>query len=430
LDVLDSAFCIPDSAFIETARLLFVLVLIVLFIAYGVLEYYFHRRRLLRIPIRVQVNGTRGKSSVTRLIAAGLRAGGLKVIAKTTGTTPRFITSDHEEVPVKRTGKANIIENVRLLIQASRYEPQAIVFECMALVPQYQWTDAHRVIQPTHGVITNARADHLDVMGPTVRDVALALSNTVPDRAQFFTAEHEFYPIFAHQAGKNHTQVHQARADAISDEDMKGFTYVEHKENVALALLVCQSILESLPANRQPPLARSSERWAVSGQRSAVLAGMYRTLPDPGVLRVYTIRDGAKTFELINTLAANDPDSIDMLWRMMSDRKPERIVMVNCRADRTERSRQLAEVCARYFKADYYVATGGLTGIFVRSAISLGLPKERVISMGDDWPPEKVYAGIRDLVRNDAMVFATGNIVGYGDSLIQYFASRGGEIAY
>ena len=87
-------------------------------------------------------------------------------------------------------------------------------------------------------------------------------------------------------------------------------------------------------------------------------------------------------------------------------------------------------MCARNFKADYYVATGGLTGTFVRSAVGFGLPKEKVISMGDDWPPEKVYAGIRDLVQNDATIFATGNIVGYGDLLIQYFASLGGEIAY
>ena len=40
------------------------------------------------------MNGTRGKSSVTRLVAAGLREGGLKTFAKTTGTAPRVIDSD------------------------------------------------------------------------------------------------------------------------------------------------------------------------------------------------------------------------------------------------------------------------------------------------------------------------------------------------
>ena len=40
----------------------------------GVLEDRRHRRHLARIPVRIHVNGTRGKSSVCRLIGAGLRA--------------------------------------------------------------------------------------------------------------------------------------------------------------------------------------------------------------------------------------------------------------------------------------------------------------------------------------------------------------------
>ena len=47
-----------------------------------------------RIPIRIHINGTRGKSSVTRLVAAGLRKGGIRTIAKTTGTYPRIILED------------------------------------------------------------------------------------------------------------------------------------------------------------------------------------------------------------------------------------------------------------------------------------------------------------------------------------------------
>ena len=47
--------------------------------ALGVAEGIRHRRQLARIPKRIHVNGTRGKSSVTRLIAAGLRAAGLRL---------------------------------------------------------------------------------------------------------------------------------------------------------------------------------------------------------------------------------------------------------------------------------------------------------------------------------------------------------------
>jgi len=55
------------------------LALILLVLLIGVTAIFFiemqrHRSMLRRIPMRIHVNGTRGKSSVTRLIAAGLRA--------------------------------------------------------------------------------------------------------------------------------------------------------------------------------------------------------------------------------------------------------------------------------------------------------------------------------------------------------------------
>jgi UDP-N-acetylmuramoylalanine-D-glutamate ligase len=56
-----------------------------LILAWLVSERARHERRLARIPIRVHVNGTRGKSGVTRLIAAALRRSGIPTVAKTTG---------------------------------------------------------------------------------------------------------------------------------------------------------------------------------------------------------------------------------------------------------------------------------------------------------------------------------------------------------
>ena len=74
-----------------------ILILILFLILIGSLEIYFHRKALENIPIRIHVNGTRGKSSVTRLIAAGLRSGGIRTIAKTTGTAPRVIDENGKD---------------------------------------------------------------------------------------------------------------------------------------------------------------------------------------------------------------------------------------------------------------------------------------------------------------------------------------------
>lgn len=55
----------------------------------GVTENMLHRRALERIPIRILVNGTRGKTTVTRTIAAALNAAGIRTYAKTTGSEAR-----------------------------------------------------------------------------------------------------------------------------------------------------------------------------------------------------------------------------------------------------------------------------------------------------------------------------------------------------
>ena len=72
-------------------EIIVLVILLASFIIFGVIEYYKHQSVLSTIPIRIHVNGSRGKSSVTRLIAAGLRSGGLNTIAKVTGSAPRRI---------------------------------------------------------------------------------------------------------------------------------------------------------------------------------------------------------------------------------------------------------------------------------------------------------------------------------------------------
>ena len=79
----------------------------------GLVEQRGHHRRLASIPERVVVNGIRGKSSITRLCAGALRGGGLRTVAKTTGTAARFVLPDGTEEPVHRKfGLANIVEQI------------------------------------------------------------------------------------------------------------------------------------------------------------------------------------------------------------------------------------------------------------------------------------------------------------------------------
>ena len=93
----------------------YVLLVLIIFAAIaGVVEYARHQKRIYSIPIRIHINGTRGKSSVTRLVGAGLRAGGISTITKVTGTFPRLIIEDGTETYIHRKSSANIIEQFPL----------------------------------------------------------------------------------------------------------------------------------------------------------------------------------------------------------------------------------------------------------------------------------------------------------------------------
>src|SRR5262249_34319540 len=118
---------------------LFLTALLLLVLAtYGIWEFRNHKFHLNHIPARIHVNGTRGKSSVTRLIAAGLRCSGRKVIAKTTGTEPRIILDDGHEIPIYRIGKPNIIEQLTIVRFAWERKAEILVIECMAVHPSLQ----------------------------------------------------------------------------------------------------------------------------------------------------------------------------------------------------------------------------------------------------------------------------------------------------
>lgn len=379
-----------------------------LLVVSGSLELVRHRRNLARIPIRIHVNGTRGKSSVTRLIAAALRESGIPTCAKTTGTLARMILPDATEYPVFRPAGANIIEQLRIVRTAIAYEPKALVIECMAVQPTLQAISELRMIRSTHGVITNARPDHLDVMGPTEEDVARALAGTIPVRGKLFTAEPRHTNILLEATKDRESTLVCVGADAIASltrEELAGFSYVEHAENVALALAVVADL--GVP-------------------RAVALRGMYKAEADPGAMAVYEVEFFGRSLTFVNGFAANDPESTERLWKMAIALAPgarKRIALVNCRADRADRSRQLGEACPSWAPADHYVLVGTGTYIFARAAVSSGLD-ERKLVFAEDLRIEEVFEQIVELSGPQALVMGMANIGGPGLDIVRHFKNR------
>ena len=144
-----------------------------------VLEQRRARRHRAALAHVVHVNGIRGKSSVSRLIDAGLRAGGLRVLTKTTGTQPLVIDADGHEQPVRRRGQPSIREQLATLRLAARQRAEVLVVECMAVLPEYQEVSEARMLRADVAVITNVRPDHPEEMGADLDDVAAALALTL-----------------------------------------------------------------------------------------------------------------------------------------------------------------------------------------------------------------------------------------------------------
>ncbi|MCP4194003.1 MAG: poly-gamma-glutamate synthase PgsB [Planctomycetaceae bacterium] len=374
----------------------------------GILESVMHGRFLRKIPIRIHVNGTRGKSGVTRLIAAGLRAGGVRTCAKTTGTLPRMIFPDGSEYPVFRSSRANIIEQLRIVRAAARAEADALVIECMALQPALQSLCELKIIRATHGVITNARADHLDVMGPTVNDVARSLAGTIPAGAIMYTAEQRHLPLFRTAAADRQCEVVEVNDDDVAEvtwDELERFPYIEHPDNVALALRVCQDL---------------------GVDRETALAGMWEAQPDPGVMTVYRARDGGSPVTFINGFAANDPESTGKIWEMVLARfggRSRHIAVVNCRADRPDRSRQLAEACLNWTPAHHYLVVGSATDLFAKRAVELGLSRQRLTCVENTNRPQLIQS-LRRITGAGALVMGMGNISGPGMDLVQHYRAQ------
>lgn len=381
----------------------------------GFVEYWSHTRRVLVIPIRVHVNGTRGKSTTTRLIAAGLRAGGLRVVAKTTGTAARLILEDGSELPVRRRGRGrgNIAEQMKTVALAAKRRADALVLECMALEPENQWVSEHRMIRSTIGVITNVRDDHLDVMGPRLLDVARALSLTIPREGCLVTAENAFLDVFMERARALGTSVHVADASEVPDEVNAAFSYVSFKENVACALKVCE-------------LAGVARDVAISGMLSA--------RGDPGAMRVLRIPRGSGDYVLVNAFAANDYTSTMLIWRMIvegsilrdvGEGMPVAVVMNN-RADRIPRIRELSRLVACEVRPRYVFLIGEAARIAEAELARSGMDLRRVVDVSSLDEPRSVLDKIESQVPGGAVLFAVGNTKGMGQRLAEFF-ERDGE---
>jgi len=145
-----------------------------------------HTDRLARVPVRVSVTGTRGKSTLTRWLHDELVAREYDTYAKVTGDEPLSIYNGREWV-IPRGDQVRLYENER---EIERFFPMdAIVVENQGITPYTTRLVHTRYLDPTLVVLTNVREDHLDTLGGTRERVARALSRSIPNDAHVICGE-------------------------------------------------------------------------------------------------------------------------------------------------------------------------------------------------------------------------------------------------
>lgn len=307
---------------------------LLLLLALGGLERSARDRAWLAVPIRIHVNGSRGKSTVTRLIWSALVEAGIPAVAKTTGTAARLLLPDRSEMPLVRRAPPSIREQLVVLRRARRLGARAVVIECMALDPELQWISERRMIAATIGVITNVRLDHTEIMGDGVAEIAATLANTVPHHGVLVAGEERFLPLFRQRAAAAGTRVVEVGPSAHTALPPGLPPWLQEDMGVALAV--------------------TRELGIPDG---TALRGFASAPPDPGAAREGVLEMSGRRVAWLDATAANDPGSLGRLAAAGSTR-PADVVIYNHRADRAARLACFAAASATLAETPRLVLTG------------------------------------------------------------------------
>lgn len=371
-----------------------------------------YERQLDKLKIRIYVNGIRGKSTVTRLIAGVLREAGIQTLAKTTGSAAMVILPNGEEIPIQRRSSATIMELFNIAKRYLKKDTEAIVFETMALFPANQIASQDLLVKGNINVITNVREDHQDVMGESLEEIADTMSLIIPHEGVVITAEDR--PHLRERLGKNAeargSRLVYADPAWVTDKDLAGFNYLSFRENISIGLAVAEML--GIP-------------------RSTAMRGMWNARPDVGVVNIQRTTWKKKEIIWIPLFAVNDREStiisVDALQPYYRE-DATRIGILNNRYDRADRAMRFASIAAKDLDFDYWITFGAYEPQVTDEMLKLGVPRERIINMGFSVNPslEQIFDVIAGLIKGEqGVLIGLVNIhTPQAELLLEYFHHR------
>jgi gamma-polyglutamate synthase len=366
-----------------------------------------HRRRLRSIPVRVNVNGHRGKTTVTRLMTGALAASGQVVAGKTTGTVPRvMLAPDWCEWAVRRRPDSpNIAEQFSATRFAEALGARAMVAECMAVNPEYQRVFADELTEANIGVLCNVLRDHLDVMGPTVKDAAAHMAVTVPRRGVCVTIPGRHVPVLEQFARARGSRLVITDPSSVDPVQLRRFSYLVLPEHVALVTAAAEAA--GVPAD----LA-----WG----------GMLAAEPDPYATRIVDVGEA----KFVSGFSINDPDSTLRLWRTLTasgHRGDDVTLVMAARADRRDRTLQFVHLVLPRIEAAEIVVIGDGGDPIITAHRAGRLPAGKITDLcgaGVDEVIDAVAACAR--TRPGSTLYGIGNVKGVAMDLSDRLGATAG----
>jgi poly-gamma-glutamate synthase PgsB/CapB len=371
-----------------------------------------YEKQLDKLRIRIYVNGIRGKSTVTRLIAGVLREAGIQTLAKTTGSAAMVILPNGDEIPIHRRSSATIMELFNIAKRYLKQETEAIVFETMALFPANQTASQELLVRGNINVITNVREDHQDVMGESLEEIADTMSLMIPHDGVVITAEDRPHlrDRLANNAAARGSRLVYADPALVTDKDLAGFNYLSFRENISIGMAVAEIL--GIP-------------------RSTAMRGMWNARPDVGVVNIQKTTWKNKEIVWIPLFAVNDREStIISVEALHPYYHPDatRIGILNNRYDRADRAMRFANIAAKDLNFDYWITFGAYESQVTDQMLKLGVPRERIVNMGFSVNPtlEQIFDVISSLIKGEqGVLIGLVNIhTPQAELLLEYFHHR------
>ena len=394
---------------------LFVFIAVIFFVILLAAERLLLLRARKQFSLVIHVNGTRGKSTVTRMIHALLRSQGMEVFGKTTGSAARFLLPDGSEKPVLRLGPANVREQRNMMLFCAFHlkrgdmkkravqekQQTALVFECNAIHEELQIISA-QWLKPDITVITNVREDHVRELG-TVEQAARAFAGAIPKNSALVTSAGVYNAIWENAAKQKKLKLLYTDSFEAANTDFP--------ENTACVLKVADYM---------------------GIDRDEALKAIALHTPDTGAFGVYSWKSGERAFVFADARAANDIESSDKLIASVQktikqDTGVMRILMLISREDRPDRTWRFLQYMINPNKEthfDFYLCMGHSPLSLRRTLRRAGIRYSIIRNLNE------LDSELAEIPGQMTCIFAVGNYCGSGALLTQWLEAKHGEAEF